>query len=608
MLNLPNKCKTLREILPSNYIIAASVGHISGIKNCGEYNMGIKVSDGSFEETYEISADKTDVVKKLKEQVKFADKVVLASDPDREGEAISWFLRKFLGLKKGQYERVSYHEITKTAIENALVHPREIDENYCAAAQVRQDRDKIVGFTVTKPTRDATGAKSVGNVQSAALNLIVLLQEKIDNFVPEKYYDLFLHFKKNNVEFKAKYQIPAKSEYDKIPSLDICKQISNDCKKGKYIIESVKQKESLENPKPPFITSTFQQEVVKKLGISTEDAMKLAQSLFEGIDINGSHKALITYHRTDDPVYSPEFMTAAKAYVEEWYGKDYYAPIKSGKKAENAQAGHEGIRPVDINMTPERLSKYITNQKLLKVYEIIWKRAISCAMKPAVYANTTYTIKNGKHKFAMNSKELKFDGFKKVYSYQEDTKDDSGIVKESFIENEELQNTSLEALEKQTNPPTPYDEASLLKDLEKLGIGRPSTYATIIGILKDDFRGFTKVIDKRFYPTELGVKTIQYLRKNFPQIVDIHARAEQEKELDEISQGKKSKLDALRPWWNSLKEQLDKADPASGMEKEEKVCPNCGKPMKIRKGRYGLFWGCTGYPDCKTIESIKKKS
>ena len=600
----PNKCKTLKQILPDNYIIMASVGHICGIKNCGEYNMGIKVSDNSFEETYEISPDKKDIVNKLKEQVKFADKVILASDPDREGESISWFLRKFLGLKKGKYERITYHEITKKAIEEALKNTRDIDENYCAAAQVRQDRDKIVGFTLSNLSRIATGAKSVGNVQSPAVHLLVMRQNEIDNFVPETYFDLFLHFNKNGVPFKAKYQIPSNAKYDKIPSLDECKKIADECKKNDYVIESIKQKDGYENPKPPFITSTFQQEVSKKLGISIEDAMKAAQSLFEGIDIGSEHKALITYHRTDDPVYAPEFMADVKSYVEEWYGKEYYAPLKEGKKSENAQAGHEGIRPVDVNMTPERLSKFITNTRLLKVYEIIWKRAVACGMKPAVYSNTTYTIKNGKHKFVMNSKELKFEGFKKVYSYQDDNKEEDGIVKESFSEGEVLQNTELEGIEKHTNPPLQYDEASLIKELEKLGIGRPSTYATIISILKDTSRGFTTIKDKRFYPTELAMKQIKYLSDNFPQIIDINARAEQEKELDEIAKGNLSKLDAMTGWWNNLKAQIDKVDPSSG--KEEKICPECGKPLAIRKGKYGAFWGCTGYPNCKHIQSFKK--
>lgn len=595
----PHKRDTIKKFLPPNYIVMASFGHICGIKNCGEYNMGIKVSDNSFEETYEISADKKDVVSKLKDQVKFADKVVLATDPDREGEAIAWFLRKFLNLKKGKYERVTYHEISKKAIEEALKHPRDIDENYCAAAQVRQDRDKIVGFTISNLSRKATGAKSVGNVQSPSVNLLVMRQNEIDNFVPELYFDLFLHFNKNQVPFKAKYQIPSKAEYDRIPSLDECKRIADECKGNDYIIESIKKKDGYENPKPPFITATFQQEVSKKLGISIEDAMKAAQELFD----NG----YITYHRTDDPVYSDEFITTVKAYVEEWYGKEYYAPLKAGKKSENAQEGHEGIRPVDVNMTPERLSKTVTNNRLLKVYEIIWKRAVSCGMKPAVYANTTYTIKNGNHTFIMNSKELKFDGFKRVYSYQEDAKDDDGIVKESFTEGEVLQDTELEGIEKHTNPPLQYDEAALIKELERLGIGRPSTYATIVSILKDTGRGFTTIQDKRFYPTELAMKQIKYLGDNFSQIIDINARAEQEKELDEIAKGNISKLDAMTTWWANLKSQIDRVDPTPKDDGQVRICPECGKNLVIRKGRYGVFLGCSGYPKCTHNEKLETK-
>ena len=598
----PNKVKTVKQFLPDNYIVMASVGHICRINDSGLYNMGIDPTD-NFKIDFKVPSEKKEVVDKLKEQVKFASKVILATDEDREGEAISYHLKNFLKIPEEKYERITYTEVTKKAVIQALNHPRKIDMQLVNAALDRSCRDKIVGYRLSGIARNNVNARSVGNCQSPGLGMIVDLEEEIENFVPEKFFELYLHFSKNKVDFKAKYNGTDKEEIKKLKSLDECKSIVTDCKKGQYSILSVEKKDSLENPKPPFITSTYQQEVSKKLGIGVKDAMDAAQKLFEGIEINGQHVGLITYHRTDSPVLSEEFVNSAKDYITEWYGKDLFVGQKKVKHEENAQEGHEALRVVDVNMTPERLSKLLTNNRLLKIYEIIWKRSVASLCRPAVFANTLYTIQNGKHRFVMNSKELRDEGYRKIYSYaNEDEKEE--VIKETFNEKEVLQNTQEEAIEKETTPPARYTEASFLKDLDKKGIGRPSTYATIINTLLDEKRGYVKVVDKKLVPTPLGIALVHFLKQNFPSVVDTSNRAKMEKTLDLIATGKKDYLEDLKDFYNDLEAEIKKVNPSEG---EEKVCPNCGKPMAIRKGKYGLFYGCTGYPDCKTIEPFKKK-
>jgi len=598
----PNKVKTLKQILPDNYIIMASVGHISKINDSGLYNMGIDPNN-NFEFDFVISPDKKEVVQKLKEQVKLSDKVILASDPDREGEAIAYHLKNFLKIPENKYERITYHEITKKAVMEALKNPRKIDENLVGASLNRSGRDKIVGYRVSNIARNNVNARSVGNCQSPGLGLIVDLEEEIENFKSETYFDLYLHFSKNDVDFKAKYFGTKEKEISRLNSLNECKNIVNECKLNNYSILDITKKDSLENPKPPFTTSTFQQEVSKRLGISVKDAMDSAQKLFEGIDIEGDHIALITYHRTDDATYAPEFLPELENFVKNTYGNEYYSPVKFGKKGENAQEGHEGIRCIDLEMTPEKLSNYISNQRLLKIYDIIYKRTVASAMKPAIIANTIYTIQNGNHLFTMNSKELRFEGYRKVYSYSsnDDSKEDAQIIKETFEINEILQNTFEEAVEKHTNPPSRYTEASFLKILDKKGIGRPSTYSTIISTILDEKRGYCKLVDKYLIPTDLGIKLVHFLKKNFPSIVDVTSRASMEKTLDLIAKGKVNYIDDLKQFYSSLENEIKKISPNEG---QEKICSKCGKPMAIRKGKYGLFYGCTGYPECNNIEKF----
>lgn len=410
----PNKVKTLKQFLPSNYIVMACVGHIRSIKDGkGDANTGIHV-DKNFEADYVVSAGKEEVVSKLKEQVKLASKVILATDPDREGEAIAWHLKETLKIPNNKYERVTYHEITKHAIEEALKHPRKIDMNLVHAARARQKLDKLVGYKLSPIARNNVDAKSVGRCQSAGLKLIVQREEEIENFKPETFYELYLHFTKNDVEFKAKYIGTVDKEIKTIKNKTEIDNIIKECEGKEFKICDITNKDSLEYPKPPFNTSSYQQEISKRLGIGINDAMSCAQKLFEGIDIDGEHVALITYIRTDDSTLAPEFIPVLKDFIVDCYGKEYYAPIKETKKSENSQEGHEGIRCIDLNLTAEDLSKYINNSRLVKVYDIIWKRTVQSSMKPAIYDNKIITIACGKHLFRMQFKNIKFKGFRLI--------------------------------------------------------------------------------------------------------------------------------------------------------------------------------------------------
>ena len=600
----PNKVATFKHILPDNFIVQASVGHITRIADTGKFNLGIDVDD-NFQANYQITDTKKDVVKKLKEQVKLADEVYVYSDGDREGEAIAYHLVQELKIPKYKCKRATSHEITKQAVLNAIANPRDLDYDLISAATTREKLDKIVGYRLSTLARQSIGARSVGRCQSAGLKLIVDREREIQAFNSETYFDLYLNFEKNKTPFKAKYVGVKNKEIKNLPSLDACKQIVNDCKGNPYVFIDIQNKDTKENPKPPFITSTFQQEVSKKLGISIKQAMECAQKLFEGINVGGNHISLITYIRTDSPTYAPEFLPVLEKFVKDNYGKDYYAPVKFGKASDNSQEGHEGIRVVDLEMTPEKLASYIDNDRLIKVYSIIYNRTVASSMKPAIIANTIYVIGNGDHRFSMTSKELKFDGFKKIYNYADASGDENQLVKESFQLNEEAKKAKLEAIEKQTKPPARFDEATFIKELDKQGIGRPSTYASILQTLLDEKRGYCKVEEKRICPTEHGIAVSAFLDKSFPDIINIKYTAELEKDLDLIANGKLDNITFLRQFYDKLNESINKAAPDANTQR---LCPLCGAPMQYRKGKFGAFLGCTNYPDCKGIISLNNSN
>lgn len=605
----PNKIKTIKQLLKGteyeDTIVMASVGHISEIKNSGLFNMGIDVNN-NFKIDYQITPDKKDIVKKLKEQADIADIIYLASDPDREGEAIAWSLKKFLKIPENKYKRITFHEITKKSVLEALNNPRKIDENLVNASQSRQVLDKIVGYRLSHIVKRNINALSVGRCQSAGLKLIVDREKEIQNFKPEKYYDLYLIFNKNNIEFKAKYVGTDKKIVKQLTSRDECENIGKQCFNNNYIVKKIETKEILEYPRLPFCTSTFQQEVSKQLGIGIKDSMSYAQKLFEGIEINNQHIALITYIRTDDTSCSPEFLPILKNYIIKNFGEDYYTKIKKGKKSENTQEGHECLRVIDLEMTPIKISKYIKDSNLLKVYTIIYNRTLACSMSPAKMSNTEYSIYNKENKFILNSKELMFEGYKKIYNYNKGCEEEK-FIKETFKEEEILQNTKLQSVEKTTNPPKRYSESSFIKELDKQGIGRPSTYATIIETLISKNRGYCVLEDKFLQPTKLGIELSEYLDQFFSNIINLNYTSKLEKDLDKIANGKSEYLKFLDTFYTNLDHTIKNNVISESHNEIICECPKCHKGQIVKKlatkgwnkGKY--FYACNKYPNCKNI-------
>lgn len=600
----PNKCQHVQDYLKKagyKVVVAASIGHIACIKDGGTcYNTGIYPND-DFKMDLVIADDKHKVVDQLKAQVKKADHVVLATDGDNEGAQIAWSLIKFLNLKKGQYSRLITHEITPKAVVKAFENPVEMDTNNALASQSRMILDKLLGYRLSPLARTYLGAKSVGRCQSVGLKLIADREKEIQNFRPETYFDLYLNFEKNKTKFKAKFA--GNSTIGNIDHLKTQKEVDSIKAKctADYKVEDIKQKEKEESPKPPFCTSSFQQEAASKLGLKVKDAMAVAQKLFEG--------GFISYHRSDDTAFAAEFIPTLRSYIEAAYGKRAWTTPRVGKKQENAQQGHECIRVINPALTPEEYNKSDSSVFNQKVYKLIWQRTIAAALPNAKISETQYLIDNNDQKFILVSKELIDPGFKTVYSFKDDEdKDDSGLVKEVFKKGEVLKNCSLEDISRSTKPPARYTEASLVKALEKNGCGRPSTYATIVETVLSASRGYAELQDKAIVPTERGMQLAAFLDRSFSNIININYTKNMEEDLDLIASGKKDKTAFLREFYNTLEDTIKNSAELSASETgETKLCPECGAPMVVRRSKYGsLFYGCSKFPHCRTIVNIGK--
>lgn len=598
----PNKIETITNILKKlksniNYTVAASVGHITKIADTGKYNMGIDV-DNNFTPDIVIDPGKKDVVKKLKELVKMNDFVILATDPDREGEDIAYNLKTFLKIPDAKCGRGTFHEITEKAVSKALTFEnlRQIDINMHNAALARKILDKIIGFRVSIITMSKAGCRSAGRVQSAALKILAIREDEISNFIPKKFYELYLPFTYNKKEYRAQYKGTDKKKIVSIPDEATVNKIILDCKDNDYVLKSIDSKERRISSKPPFTTSTFQQEVSSKLGYGSEKAMSVAQSLFEGINIGGEHIALITYLRTDSTDLNDDFAKDLIAYIKTNYGEDYYAPIKKGPKSKNSQEGHESLHVVDLTMTPDKLKTYISDTQLIKVYKIIYDRTLACAMADCIVTDTEYSIYNGNHRFSYTTHDIKFDGFKVIYDYDDD-EDDSKYP--ALKLNEKVNAKDLEKVAKETTPKSRYTEATLIKEMEDTGIGRPSTYASTVKTLKDPDRGYTDKDGKSINVTEKGMRLSKYLDKQFGDFFNLTYTSEMEDALDEIEKGKRDWVEYISEVYNKLVADIDAAKKADGVKPEvEQVgrnCPECGKPLVYRVGRYGKFIACSGW-------------
>lgn len=594
----PAKTHTIGEFLGSEYKVVSSKGHIRDLATSGKYGLGVDI-ENDFKPTYIPIKGKKKDINALKKDIKECEFVYLATDPDREGEAISWHLYDELGIKDSEYERVVFNEITEPAVKEAFKHARKIDYNLVKSQETRRILDRIIGFRLSKLMQSKTGGKSAGRVQSVALKLVVDREREIESFIPEEYWTVTAHFAdfdSNLEKFKNdKLELHNESEVN-----EVLNRLSEDFK-----IESIEQKEKNRSGVMPFTTSTLQQACINKFNYNSSKVMSVAQKLYEGINIGSETVGLITYMRTDSTRLSPIFINDAFKYIENTFGKDYIGAVKKGKKSDNVQDAHEAIRPTSIYRTPESMKNYLSNDEY-KIYSIIYARALASLMKDAKVLATTVILDNNNYKFKSTGQILIFDGFLKVYGEYSvsndvilpDFKKYNGIVSTKDIETEQ----------KFTKPIARYTEASLIEEMEKLGIGRPSTYATTMKTLKD--RGYVKVIEKKFHPTEIGIETTDKLQEFFSNIINVEYTAKMETDLDLITEEKQDNIRVLRDFYNDFEPLVKKA--FTDMEKAQpkstgEICPECGNELVIRKGRYGEFTACSNYPSCKYIKQDKKE-
>lgn len=584
----PAKSKTIASYFQNQVTVLSSVGHIRDLATRGAGGLGVDVEQ-NFKPIYQVITGKnaliTDLIKKTKGQ-----EVYLATDPDREGEAIAWHLAEVLNLDINQSNRIVFREITKPAIMEAMNHPRQINQNLVNSQETRRILDRIIGFKLSTLLQRTIKSKSAGRVQSVALRLITDLEAEIEAFIAEEYYTIHAHFN----GLKADYIIPKDV---KISQEEATKIVSES--KSPFVVYDVKKTQSKRNPKPPFITSTLQQDAVNSLRMSSQRVMSVAQKLYEGIEINGQLIGLITYMRTDSDRLSPQFVQYANQHIEEVYGKKYLGHYRT-HKSDSAQDAHEAIRPTDTRITPESVEAFLSKDEY-KVYKRIYERAMASLMAPSLVDMTKVTLDSKGHKYELEGSIEVFDGFQKLI--KESTKDK---IIPDFNIGDQINIEQVEMIQKFTQPPTRYNEASLIKDLEAKGIGRPSTYAAIIKTLKD--RDYVKVEERKFIPTEQGKLTAKELSKFFVNIMDVEYTSKLETRLDQIADGKVSGPELLKGFYDNFIPQLEKATKEMERVKptqSDKICPLCGNPLVIRKSKYGEFLGCSTFPKCKYVEPLE---
>lgn len=591
----PSKSKTIEKYLGKDYKVVSSLGHIRDLSTSGKYGFGIDL-ENHYKPDYVIIKGKKKLVNELKKEVKSADCVYLATDPDREGEAISWHLYDTLGLDDNMYRRIVFNEITKNVILDSFQHARMIDDNLVKSQETRRMLDRIIGFRLSKLMQSKTGGKSAGRVQSVALKLIVDREREILAFVPEDYYEIEAVF----ADFKAKLdsykedKLEIKTEEEAIAILN---KLSS-----KFIIENIKKEDKARKAKPPYITSTLQQEASSKLNFTSKKTMMLAQKLYEGITLKDETVGLITYMRTDSIRLSDEFVKSTYGFIRDNYGDDYVGYVKTSKKKDNVQDAHEAIRPTSINRRPDDVREYLTSDEF-KLYKLIYNRALASLMKDAVMEVTSIILNNNDYKFKVTGSIVKFDGYLKVY---DDNEDDGELLPDFGKYNGRVVSEEINYSAHTTKPPARYTESQLIKKMETLGIGRPSTYATTIGILLE--RGYVKVIDKKFNPTEIGIETTDKLQEFFKDIINVDYTRDMEEDLDKIAEGKLYWENLLDRFYKDFEPKVKNAFTSMEKSKPEEtgeLCPNCNSPLVIKRSKYGKFVACSNYPECKYIKNDK---
>lgn len=586
----PSKSKTIEGYMGKDYKVLSSVGHIRDLATTGPDGLGIDIENG-FVPNYTIIKGKEKVVSDLKKACKGRE-VYLATDPDREGEAISYHLASILGLPYDELNRVEFHEITKPAILEAFNNPRKIDMNLVYSQETRRMLDRIIGFKVSKLLQSKIKSQSAGRVQSVALKLIVDLEREIEAFVPTAYYD----FKAQMDGFELSLE-SYKGDKERITSKKLANEIYNSLDKS-FIVDSIELKTQKRESKPPYTTSTLQQDASNKYGFSSSRTMSIAQGLYEGKRVNGQDVGLITYMRTDSTHLSDVFVASAKEYIIKNYGKQYVGFAKEKKQA-LAQQAHEAIRPTSIERTPEAVKPYLTNDEY-KLYKLIYNRAITSLMAGAKFDRKKVLFKNKDTMWSVHGQTMVFDGYTKVYGKDED---DRNIILPNMNVNEVYEAKDIMMQELFTKPKSRYTEASLIKDMEELGIGRPSTYAQTMSTLKE--RKYIEIHEKKLVPTEQGILTTDALADFFSPIINVKYTAQMEGVLDKIAKGEMDGKDELKEFYDDFiplflnaKSNMEAIYPKPTNE----ICPLCSSPLVIRMGKYGEFTSCSNFPKCKYIK------
>lgn len=593
----PSKSKTIEKYLGSDYKVVSSKGHIRDLSTKGKYGLGIDV-ENDFKPDYITIKGKKSVIDDLKKDVKKAEFVYLATDPDREGEAISWHLYDCLGLNEKNYDRVVFNEITKNAVLESFNHARKIDQNLVNSQETRRMLDRIIGFRLSKLMQAKTSGSSAGRVQSVALKLIVDREREIEKFNPEEYWTITANFSEFNADL-IKYDNKDIELKNESQANNVLNNLSDNFK-----ISSVEKKSKNKKSPAPFITSTLQQVASNKLNMSAKKTMSIAQKLYEGIELENETVGLITYMRTDSIRLSDEFINSTKNFIKDEYGEKYVGSVKVAKKKDNVQDAHEAIRPSSIERTPLKVKPYLTADEY-KLYRMIYYRALASLMKDAKTDNTTIILDNNNYQFKATGQVLTFDGYLKVYSDYEDTTNEElpNIKEQEVISTKEINKE-----QHFTKPPARYSEAKLIKELEELGIGRPSTYATIMDTIKT--RGYVKIEDKRFIPTEIGIEITDKLQECFSHIINVKYTANMETDLDKIAEGDIDWINVLKQFYSEFEPSVKEAFATMTKKPPEEtgeLCPNCGNPLVIRKGKYGSFTACSNYPECKYIKTEPKE-
>ena len=606
----PAKVKTIKKFLGSNYVVTASNGHV---RDMPKSQMGIDI-ENDYEPKYITIRGKGEILAKLRKEVKKADKIYLATDPDREGEAISWHLSKALKLEDKKVYRISFNEITKNAVKASLKNPREIDMDLVDAQQARRVLDRIVGYKIS-PLLWAKVKRglSAGRVQSVALRIIADREEEINAFIPEEYWtlDADLKVKGERKLLTAKFYGTEKNKMT-ISSREELDEIMKEVENAEYSVADIKKGERTKKAPVPFTTSTLQQEASKALNFATAKTMRIAQQLYEGVDIKGSGTVgLITYLRTDSTRISEEADATVREYIREGFGEEYVSDgdVKKSSDKKIIQDAHEAIRPTDVTRTPAAVKEFLSRDQF-RLYQLVWKRFIASRMQPARYETTSVKIAAGQYRFTVAASKIVFEGFRSVYTEAGETKEENNVLLKGLDMDSVLTKGSLNSKQHFTQPPAHYTEATLVKTLEELGIGRPSTYAPTISTIIA--RRYVAKENKNLYLTEIGEVVNNIMKQSFPSIVDVNFTANMESLLDGVAEGKVRWKTIIENFYPDLEAAVEKAETELEQVKIEDevtdvICEECGRNMVVKYGPHGKFLACPGFPDCRNTKPYLEK-